>query len=187
MQASHPQQTLAEALLGTLAGISMQFGVHNVTLGAEDHGSGKLLRFYKNLGFSILDPTEVGVRNQPVRMEAPIEAIVALAPSDWVQGLTSRTFDSWGWLWHDIPCDGLSDYFDHLGLPQRWTWNADTPTKAPVVVRMSRAGSSSRQNKVEFHALVSSAVIIGRGWPYWSELESQSSLPNLLFAELARK
>jgi len=94
-------QTLAQACFATLAAIALLFGMVIVDLEAEDNGSGKLVQFYKDLGFKVI-PNRWNWIIGGTGMEAPIRDVARLAPQKWL-GVMPTAFNPWGWL-----CEGLS-------------------------------------------------------------------------------
>jgi len=93
-RASGPPYTVAQAVLATLAAIGGLFGMIIIELDAEDNGSGKLVQYYTQLGFSVV----VQVKGFDVEMEAPLATVAQNAPEDWIRGLMPEDFDAWGWL-----------------------------------------------------------------------------------------
>eukprot|EP00930_Biecheleria_cincta_P038322 TRINITY_DN26338_c0_g1_i1.p1 TRINITY_DN26338_c0_g1~~TRINITY_DN26338_c0_g1_i1.p1 ORF type:complete len:847 (+),score=161.57 TRINITY_DN26338_c0_g1_i1:65-2542(+) len=86
--------TLAEALLGLVAALmARHFGVRTLELQAMDNGSGKLIKFYANLGF-----LRTSDEDSAPWMEAPVEAIASLSPERWLDDLVPVTFQGCPWL-----------------------------------------------------------------------------------------
>eukprot|EP00437_Effrenium_voratum_P015251 CAMPEP_0181453668 /NCGR_PEP_ID=MMETSP1110-20121109/29843_1 /TAXON_ID=174948 /ORGANISM="Symbiodinium sp., Strain CCMP421" /LENGTH=438 /DNA_ID=CAMNT_0023577993 /DNA_START=67 /DNA_END=1384 /DNA_ORIENTATION=+ len=124
--------TIPQALLGILAKIAETFGMAFVELGAEDHGSGKLVQYYTQLGFR-------GKTQRPVlgehSMDAPIDCISALAPDSWLSALPLAEFNAWPWLWGNAERPSLSYILHLMGAPDTWSWATKWPRGGTVQVR----------------------------------------------------
>jgi len=132
------ERTVAQALLGVLAAIAENCGMSMVELDAEDTGSGKLIQYYKDLGFSIKPghKREKCTIGAELRMQAPIRSITLLAPEDWSSRLIPSDFSVWSWFWGRDHSLELRTVFDSLGLPDKWSWEVDWPTGAVLNVQM---------------------------------------------------
>lgn len=80
---SPTQHTVAEAMIGLVASVSRRLGAIDVELQALDNGTGKLVRYYKRLGFEKRPKTEGAMP----WMEAPIQSVALFAPTSWVRNL----------------------------------------------------------------------------------------------------
>jgi len=128
------RKTMAQAVLGMLAAIARMFGAKTVELGAEDNGSGKLIRFYSDLGFTARGMMERNGHPE-LRMEAPIEVVAGLAPQAWFPGIVPPSFDAWPWLWGVVWEPSLDTVLDALAVPRQWSWMAQWPLGASVGVK----------------------------------------------------
>eukprot|EP00401_Gymnodinium_catenatum_P006003 CAMPEP_0117493274 /NCGR_PEP_ID=MMETSP0784-20121206/19015_1 /TAXON_ID=39447 /ORGANISM="" /LENGTH=520 /DNA_ID=CAMNT_0005288125 /DNA_START=77 /DNA_END=1636 /DNA_ORIENTATION=+ len=84
--------TFAHALVGLSAAIMQRFSTTQLELQVDDDGSGRLVKYYRNLGFdgSKLD-------SLIKMMSAPIGTIAALAPPSWLHGLFPAHLSLWSW------------------------------------------------------------------------------------------
>jgi len=135
-----PPQTIAQALLSTLAAVAAQFGVIVVELDAEDNGSGKLVKYYADLGFKVT----CQLKGFDVDMEASCATLSRQAPAEWVRGLVPQDFDAWGWLQpcrsktsHDGGDDPLRAILLAPDVPWTWTWKVLFPEGARVDAKIS--------------------------------------------------
>jgi len=136
--------TVAQAILGTLASISMLFGMINVELDAEDNGSGKLVQYYASLGLSVT----AAVPGFDIEMEAPMHAITCHAPADWLQRLVPQGFNAWTWLKPPCPAalarggaDPVRAILISPDVPWDWKWTVESPVGAKVEAKLSLSSS----------------------------------------------
>jgi len=106
----------------------------NVDLDAEDNGSGKLVEYYKEIGFVVTQ----AIKGFDVEMEAPMSTVIRHAPSEWVQELIPKDFDPWGFLQPMGPQPGKSlqdpvrTTMMAADVPWSWTWNVTSPGGARI-------------------------------------------------------
>lgn len=144
-RASGPPYTVAQAVLATLAAIGGLFGMIIIELDAEDNGSGKLVQYYTQLGFSVV----VQVKGFDVEMEAPLATVAQNAPEDWIRGLMPEDFDAWGWLNpRSNRRGGIADHDPARAVllapdvPWDWSWKVAFPNDARVDAKLSMHESS---------------------------------------------
>lgn len=146
-------RTMAQAALGVLAAVARLFGARTVELGAEDTGSGKLVRFYSDLGFTARGLVErVGRPEQ--RMDAPIEVIAGHAPEAWLARLVPPSFDAWPWLWSAMGEPSIDMVLDSLGVSRQWAWKVSWPLGAGVAVQLD---VDDQTCKLTFEAMLRSS------------------------------
>lgn len=130
-----PNLSLAQALLGVLAAVGSLFGVCVVELGAEDNGSGKLVQFYLDLGFTAKKSLERFVCGE-LPMHAPMEAVSRLAPAQWLQDIVPKHFDAWPWFWSSVEKPKVEEVLSYIGIPHTWSWKLQWPLGARVEARL---------------------------------------------------
>jgi len=150
--------SMAQALLGLLASIGGLFGVRTLTLDAEDNGTGKLVEYYRRMGFERVGPIVPG-ENQ---MKAPLEVVAKLAPQAWHRLLVPDTFDAWKWFWSDVGKQTTQDVLEKLGVPQKWSWKVDWPMGAGVDVRI-RCGRHKLDSEVTLRSNNGTELAFARG------------------------
>jgi len=139
--------TVAEAVLGITVSIAKVFGALNIELQASDNGSGRLIDFYRNAGFS----ESAKVTGAFKWMEAPACVVSRLAPHNWVKDLVPRQFEALPWL-HKQTLHLWLERFETGKLP-RWEWMLVWPRYAQMFLKMAR--SSFRHGCLVMEALVS--------------------------------
>jgi len=90
------RRTLAEAIFGLVVAIAEVLGARNVELQPLDDGSGKLVRYYHGLGFELAEEQQSGL----CWMEAMVETVSCLAPTEWLEGLVPASLDLPSWFHH---------------------------------------------------------------------------------------
>jgi len=110
------KRTVAEALLGIAISIFKLLGAKVVEFQAMDNGSGKLIEFYRDLGFVALPagPGEI------VWMEAMVSDTASLAPPNWLSDLVPPDFDAQIWLHKVISGVWLERL--HRGRAPKFSW-----------------------------------------------------------------
>lgn len=139
-----PPKTIAQAVLATLAAVGNLFGMIVVELDAEDNGTGRLVQYYTDLGFSVV----CHMKGYDVDMEAPAAKVVRHAPPEWIRGLVPNDFDPWGWLHPRPPVKGtqICDNSMHDAaravllapdVPWNWSWGVAFPAGAKIDAKLS--------------------------------------------------
>lgn len=90
----YSEHSVAEVVFGLFAGIADRLGATALDLIADDNGSGRLIKYYSNLGL------EKGVHMEGAvwAMRGPTQAIAQLAPNSWLEGMMPRSFDALKWF-----------------------------------------------------------------------------------------
>lgn len=145
--------SMAQAVLGIFAAVAQLFGARTVELGAEDKGSGKLVRFYGDVGFTARGLMERGGRPEQ-RMNAPIEVVAGLAPEAWLRGVVPASFDAMPWLWSLISEPSLDMVLGSLGVPREWDWKVAWPLGASVAAGLE---TDNKAGKISYKAALHSA------------------------------
>mmetsp|Transcript_118129 Transcript_118129/g.329384 ORF Transcript_118129/g.329384 Transcript_118129/m.329384 type:complete len:551 (+) Transcript_118129:27-1679(+) len=114
--------TVAEAMLGSLAGVALLFGITTMKLQPKDSGSGRLVSYYVRLGFKAM--SRVGGN----WMEAPTKAVASLSPASWLHRLVPAGFHAQPWL-HGVAV-GLHLYRVFGSEPVVWSWKVAYPSGA---------------------------------------------------------
>jgi hypothetical protein len=115
-----------------------------VDLDAEDDGSGKLIRFYTNLGFHMKGKQNI---SQDVYMEAPIRSVSCLAPQHWIEAMVPRTFEPWAWLQPEMKDHQVERVLLSTEVPWKFSWKAGWPLAAQVSARL-RVGKTDGFRKI---------------------------------------
>jgi len=124
--------TVAEALLGLTVAIVRILGAEQVELQAQDEGSGRLVNFYEQVGFTATlkqDDTDHNAHlGKWIHMEGSTAAVAKLAPEAWVEDLVPKNFLPQQWLQRSTT-KLWQDRMLARRLP-RLEWMVDWPTVA---------------------------------------------------------
>lgn len=129
------KRTVAQAVLGLMAAIAGLYGMLTVELDAEDNGSGKLIKFYSDMGFRVV-PNPPRKKGEDIPMCASLQAIAKLAPVEWLRAIIPQDFDPWGWLYQDMDQIQVKRILRSPDVPWKWHWRAAWPAGAKVDARM---------------------------------------------------
>lgn len=149
---SSERRTLAQALLGILASVGELFGMIIVDMEAEDNGSGKLIRFYEDMGLT-RRPKKV----QALWMEGPIKSVAQLAPQKWLLDILPEEFDAWNWLQRDARDCQVERLLLSPDVPWKWAWTVAWPANSQVDMRM-RVGKIDNFSKIGVEAVLKSST-----------------------------
>lgn len=119
--------TVAEAVLTCMLRIAEIFGSVVAELQALDTGSGKLVEWYKKLGFTECPGY---LEDDGIAMEAPVKLVSQQAPRLWVDLLLPKKFDPQDWLQHSLK----QTLHIPSSLPLRHQWSIAWPRQCHIEV-----------------------------------------------------
>lgn len=156
--------TVAEAVLGLIAGLLCLFGVGIVELEVMDDGSGRLAQWYLNAGFKRVAQYDWArdIFRKSLWMAAPVSTLAQqYAPTAWLKALVPPDFDAQTWLSSEV----LKFWLERarLGRLPRWSWSVKWPTRADLHMEVSQCASSKKIGAcLMLDAFISGACVVLR-------------------------